>query len=333
MNKMKFVPDLVTGRLKEEDAKRYFSRFGWFAFAFVIIDIVVQNAIAIAASFFPSVYSHWLFWQLLSVIPVYCIVFPLSYVILRPLPTVLPIDDKWSAKEVMGGLCVCVTFMLTGNYISNAFISFFQIMRGTVIQNPLEHSVSTMPLWATFLFVCILAPILEEIFFRGILCRKLLMLGEGYAIVLPAAFFALVHGNFFQVFYAFMIGCFFSFVYVRTGKLIYTIIYHVLINFLCSFVISFILRYVDLEAILGGEFAVTSENIFGFIGLLWYEAVTYGLAIAGIVIIVKQYKKIRLQAGLLPPPEGKGVSCVLLNAGVAAAITVFAITMLSSLML
>lgn len=331
MNKMKFVPDLVTGRLKEEDAKKYFSRFGWFAFAFTLINIVAQNAIAIAASYFPAVYEHWLFWQLLSVIPLYGIALPLSYVILRPLPTVLPIDDKWRAKELMGGLCVCVTLMLAGSYISNIFVNFFSIMRGTSLQNPVEVSVSSMPLWATLLFVCILAPILEEVFFRGILCRKLLMLGEGYAIVLPAAFFALAHGNFFQVFYAFVLGCFFSFVYVRTGKLIYTIIYHALINFLGSFVISVILNYVDLEAMLGGEFAVTAENIFGFIALLWYEAVTYGLAIAGIVIMVKQYKKIRLQTGLLPPPEGKGVSCVLLNAGVAAAITLFAITMLASI--
>ena len=332
MNKMKFVPDLVTGRLREEDAKKYFSRFGWFAFAFMLINIAAQNAIAIAASFFPAVYNHWLFWQLLSIIPLYGIALPLSYMVLRPLPTVLPIDDKWSGKALMGGLCVCMTLMLVGNYISNIFVSFFQVMRGTVMSNPVETSVSSMPLWGTFLFVCVLAPILEEIFFRGILCRKLLMLGEVYAIVLPSAFFALAHGNFFQVFYAFVLGCFFSFVYVRTGKLIYTIIYHAIINFLGSFVIAFILRYVDLSSMLNGELSITSENIFGLIGLLWYEVLTYGLAIAGIVILVKQYKKVRLQQGLLPPPEGKGVSCVLLNAGVAAAITVFAITMLTSIM-
>ena len=332
MNKMKFVPDLVTGRLREEDAKRYFSRFGWFIFAFMLINIAAQTVIALAVSFFPSVYNHWLFWQLLSIIPLYGIALPLSYMVLRPLPTVLPIDDKWSGKELMGGLCVSMTLMLLGNYISNVFISFFQIMRGTVMSNPIEASVSSMPLWATLLFVCILAPVLEEIFFRGILCRKLLMLGEGYAIVLPSAFFALAHGNFFQVFYAFVLGCFFSFVYVRTGKLIYTIVYHAIINFLGSFVISFILRYVDLNSMLEGGLSINSENIFGLIGLLWYEALTYGLAIAGIVILVKQYKKIRLQQGLLPPPEGKGVSCVLLNAGVAAAITVFVVIMLTSIM-
>ena len=75
-----------------------------------------------------------------------------------------------------------------------------------------------------------------------------------------------------------------------------------------------------------------ASNIFGVLGLVWYEIITYGLAIAGIVILFKQRTKIHLGAGLLPPPEGKGVSCVLLNAGVAAAIAVFAVTMLLSIM-
>lgn len=332
MTKMKFVPDLVTGRLREEDAKRYFSRFGWFAFTFTLVNIVVQNVIAIVVSqFFPTVYSHWLFWELLSLIPLYCIALPISYIVLRPLPTVLPIDEKWKPKEWLGGMCVCMTLMLVGNYVSNVFITFFQIMRGTSLENPVETSINSMPRWATLLFICIVAPILEELFFRGILCRKLLMLGEGYAIVLPAAFFALCHGNFFQVFYAFVLGCFFSFVYVRTGKLIYTIIYHVIINFLGSFVISLILDYVDLDAMLNGTFVVDATNIFGLIGLLWYEIITYGAAIVGIVLLVKKHKEFKPQTGLLPPPEGKGVSCVLLNSGVAAAITVFAITMLLSI--
>ncbi len=333
MTNLKFVPNILTGRLTEEDAKRYFSRFGWFAFAFTLINILSQNAIAIfVTTFFPSLFSHWIFLELLPLISLYGISMPLAYLILKPLPTVLPIDDKWRPKEWIGGLCVCTALMLAGNYISNIFITFFQAMRGNIIQNPVAESVAAVPLWATLVFTCIIAPIAEELFFRGLICRKLLVLGEGYAIVLPAAFFALSHGNFFQVFYAFVLGCFFSFVYVRTGKLIYTIIYHIIINFMGSFVISIILQYVDLEGMLGGSFSVNSENIFGFLALIWYELITYGFAIAGIVILVKQYKKIHFQQGLLPPPEGKGVSCVLLNAGVAASITAFAVIMLLSIL-
>lgn len=333
MKQLKFSPNIVTGRLSEEDAKKYFSRFGWFAFAFTLINLFARSILLVVLSaIFPTVTSSWLFWQALPFIPLYGIALPIAYFILRPLPTVLPIDDKWSAKELIGGMCVCMTFMLVGNYISNIVISFFQAFRGVILENPVEATVSSMPRWATLLFVCILAPILEELLFRGLLCRKLLLLGEKYAIFIPAAFFALAHGNFFQVFYAFILGCFFSYVYVKTGKLIYTIVYHIIINFLVSFVISIILDHIDLEAIANGAFTVDASNIFGVLGLVWYEIITYGLAIAGIVILFKQRKKIYLGVGLLPPPEGKGVSCVLLNAGVAAAIAVFAVTLLLSIM-
>ena len=332
MTKIKFSPDLVTGRLREEDAKSYFSRFGWFAFAFTLINMLAQNVISIVVyTFFPSVYSHWFFWELLSLIPLYGIALPISYIILRPLPTVLPIDDKWKPKEWLGGICICMMLMLAGNYVSNIFVTFFQIMRGVSMENPVAESIDSMPRWATLLFICIIAPILEEFFFRKLLCPKLLMLGEAYAIVLPAAFFALSHGNFFQVFYAFVLGCFFSFVYVRTGKLIYTIVYHMIINFFGSFVVSIILDYVDLDAILNGSFVIDASNIFGLIGLMWYEIITYGMAIVGIILIVKKYKEFKPQTGLLPPPERKGISCVLLNSGVAASITIFSILMLLSL--
>ena len=331
MNRIRFVPDIVTGRLKEDDAKRYFSRFGWFAFAFTLINMNFQGIVAeLVYRFLPGIYEHYLFWQLLPLISMYAVAFPIAYVIIRPLPTVLPIDDKWNFKELLGSICVCMALMMVGSSISNVFVSFFSSMRGSAVENPVEQSVSSMPLWATFVFICILAPIFEEIFFRAFLCRKFLMLGEVYAIVLPAAFFALSHGNFYQVFYAFVIGCFFSFIYVRTGKLIYTIVFHMIINFIGSFAISLILQYVNLNSLTSGEFVINSSNILGLIGLMWYEIIYFGAIIAGIIIVIKKRNSFRLQAGILPPPEKKGASCVLMNAGVAAAIAVFAFTMLIS---
>ena len=337
MKKLRFVPDLVTGRLNENDAKSYFSRFGWFAFAFMLINILVQNVIAvIVATFFPSVYSHYLFMEFLSIVPFYCIALPIAYNILRPLPTEDPIKEKIKPTELLGCACISMALMMVGNYISQIFVSFFMVMRGAELQNPVADSVMSMPHWATLVFVCIIPPILEELFFRGLLCRKLTVLGEAYAIILPSAFFALAHGNFFQVFYAFVLGCFFSLVYIRTGKLVYTIILHMLINLMGSFVPSLILEYVDINAMLdavsNGSFIINSSNIMGILLLLLYELITYGAAIAGVVLLIKKYKEFKPQTGILPPPERRGAACVLMNSGVAAAIALFAVVMLMSLL-
>ena len=334
MNKLRFVPDLLTGRLNEYDAKRYFSRIGWFAFAYYLINSVVVTLIAtVTLTFFPSLYENFLFTQLLSFIPSYAIALPVAYQIIRPLPTVAPDKEKMKISHWFCGMSISIALMLAGNYVSNIIITMFSIaLRGNVnTQNPVETVVSATPLWATVLFVVILAPILEEVMFRGILCKKLMILGEGYAIVIPSVFFALCHGNFFQLFYAFTLGCFFSFIYVRTGKLRYSILYHMAINLLGSVVAPFVLDHVDFDAMMSGSFSVNAGNILGLLGFLWYELIVMGAAIFGIVLIVKNYKEFKPQSGLLPPPERRGISCVMMNSGVAAAIAVFALVLVGSL--
>lgn len=331
-----FTPDPLTGRLTENDAKRYFSRFGWFAFAMLMLTTLFQTVLDVIVYYvFPSFYGHFMFYEILSFVPLYCLALPLCELILRPLPTVVPLKAKMGAAKWFYGLCICIALMLGGNYISQTILTFFQAIRGNDMQNPVEQVVNSMPLWATFIFVVILAPILEELFFRGIVCKKLLAVGEGYAIVLSAAFFGLFHGNFFQLFYAFALGCFFAFIYIKTGKLINSILYHMAINFLGGFVAPLILRFIDLDAILAGEisFELLLDNVLPLLGLLWYELFMYGTAIAGLVILIKNLSLFKPQAGLLPPPEKGRVSVVLLNTGVAAAITVFSLTLVRSVII
>ncbi len=333
MNTIKFMPDLVTGRLNEYDAKRYFSRFGWFAFTYFLLNTIISTVIAtVVFRFFPNVYYHFLFSEILNVIVSYAISLPIAYLIIKPLPTVKPDKEKMKVSHWFCGLSISVALMMVGNYISNIFLSMFMSFLGAVPQNPISERVDSAPLWVTVIFVVIIAPILEEIMFRGILCKKLLILGEGYAIILPAAFFALCHGNFFQLFYAFTLGCFFSFIYVRTGKLIYTILYHMAINLLGGVLTPAILKLINYEAMLEEDFNINSQNIFGFIGFLWYELIIIGVTIFGIVIVIKKYKDFKPVSGLLPPPERKAAVCVLLNSGVAAAIALFAFTLFGSLL-
>ena len=333
MKKIRFVPDIVTGRLTEEDAKLYFSRFGLFVLAYTLINSTVQvTAMVVVMRFFPSLYYNYLFGRILPIVAMYAVAFPIAYGIIKPLPTVYPIDDKWSFGELAGCVCVCITIMTGGSYVSNIVVTFLSNLRGSFIENPLGTSIQSMPLWATFLFICVLAPIFEELFFRAFLCKKLLMTGEIYAIILPAAFFALSHGNFYQVFYAFAFGCFFSFIYVRTGKIIYTIVFHMIVNFIGSFLTAIILGHVDLSSILRGEIATDTESLIGLIVLIVYELIIYAAMIAGVVIIIKKMRGFRLHTGILPPPEKKGFTCVMMNGGVAAAIAVLSFSLLGSVL-
>lgn len=85
---------------------------------------------------------------------------------------------------------------------------------------------------AGFITVCILAPILEEILFRGILLRGLLQKGISpiFAIFLSSFLFGLAHLNPWQFLGAGLLGAVFGFVYYRTKALWICILLHALNN-------------------------------------------------------------------------------------------------------
>lgn len=85
---------------------------------------------------------------------------------------------------------------------------------------------------AGFITVCILAPIIEEILFRGILLRGLLQNGTSpiLAISLSAVLFGMAHLNPWQFLGAGLLGAVFGFIYYRTQSLWLCMLLHALNN-------------------------------------------------------------------------------------------------------
>ena len=87
------------------------------------------------------------------------------------------------------------------------------------------------PFWSSFLVVAIFAPIFEEWLCRGMVLRGLLTkMKPGWAIVVSALFFAVIHANPWQALNAFLIGLVMGYVYYKTGSLILTMIIHFVNN-------------------------------------------------------------------------------------------------------
>jgi len=91
---------------------------------------------------------------------------------------------------------------------------------------------------AGFITVCILAPVFEEILFRGILLRGMLQnqINPTIAIILSSVLFGLAHMNPWQFIGAGILGAIFAYIYYRTKSLWICIFLHSLNN-----TISFIL--------------------------------------------------------------------------------------------
>ncbi|ELC8443740.1 CPBP family intramembrane metalloprotease [Clostridium perfringens] len=90
----------------------------------------------------------------------------------------------------------------------------------------------------------IIAPIFEEIFYRGLVfgylrrdCKLIT------ALILQAFFFAFMHGNLFQGFYAFLLGILLGLLVYYTNSIYSSMIGHIIFNILGSGVLSYLSNY------------------------------------------------------------------------------------------
>ena len=121
-------------------------------------------------------------------------------------------------------------------------VNYAGVEQGTSLTDLLGKDI-----WPYLVYAVIGAPILEELAFRKTLLDRLHDYGEGYAAVISALLFGLMHGNHMQFFLAFFIGLIFAMVYQRTGRIIYTMILHAMINFTASVPELFAIIEIDVD--------------------------------------------------------------------------------------
>ena len=104
------------------------------------------------------------------------------------------------------------------------------------------HSYSSLPEYFNLnefllytLGVAVLAPLIEEFIFRGIVISRLEKHGKGFAIFTSAVIFGLAHSNIVSVVFAFIAGLAFGWLYIKTRNLWVSIFVHFLNNMLSIF--------------------------------------------------------------------------------------------------
>ena len=305
--KYKFLPSPATGVLTDEDTKKYFSRLGFAVFAFALsinlASVLIQYAhLFVVNTFFPDLMKNEIYssiaGMMVSIICIYGIGLPVFMLVSRVLPRANPLKSSMSVGQFLGAFCITTAMTAAGNLVSNFILIFFNSMLGSIPENPVEQMTSSTNIWVTIAFGVILVPFLEELFFRRIVCSKLLPLGEGYAVFVSAAIFGLIHGNFYQFAYAFLVGALFAFIYVKTGRLIYTTILHMIVNFLGMVVAPWLLNLINsideskLDAVINDlnngvvvDEAVIMSLLTPMLIFMAYGLVTLILEFVGIILL------------------------------------------------
>ena len=118
--------------------------------------------------------------------------------------------------------------------IATAFI--VDSLNGIMPETPewFENAMSQImdaPVWITLISVSLFAPLFEEWLCRGLILRGLLQkTSPAVAIMVSAAFFAVLHMNPWQALPAFLLGVLFGYVYYKTGSLKLTMLMHCVNN-------------------------------------------------------------------------------------------------------
>lgn len=165
-----------------------------------------------------------------------------------------------------------------------------------------------------FVYMGILAPLSEEILFRGVVLDALRPYGKRFAILGSAVLFGLFHGNLLQTPYAFLVGLVLGYVTVE-HSLIWAVVLHLFNNLVLA----------DLLTRLTENLPVILQNMFYFV-------IFGGFALASLVVLGLRWREVRsyLQSEWI---DRRCLKCFFTNSGVLALIALMAANMISLLFL
>ena len=106
-----------------------------------------------------------------------------------------------------------------------------------------EQAIELVEPWLVIIAVVVVAPIAEEVFFRGVVFNALLReAGPRWAFIGSSALFAVIHLSLVAVVPLFLLGLAFAWIYQRTQNLLAPIAMHAVVNAV-SVAVTLLVRY------------------------------------------------------------------------------------------
>lgn len=150
---------------------------------------------------------------------------------------------------------------------------------------------------ATTLYACVIAPVTEEILYRGFVLKNLSRVSQNFGIIVSAVLFGLAHENLSQFILAMPVGIFLARITIKHNSLLPSIGVHVAVNTMAT-VINLCTTYIP-GAGAGTTTELMSGEIWGAIALFTIEVVYYFIAGAGLVFWIKELRCNRLPANTI----------------------------------
>lgn len=267
--------------------KTFFSKIGINYLILAIIAIIFQIiAINILGRFNETLINDYNILTVTSSICNYILPLPILLYLMKKLESDELEKHTLSIKTVITYIAVSLTLMWIGNIIGIIITTLISSTASVEVTNPVQTLLSSTDMWLNLVIISIIGPVFEEFFFRKLLIDRTIKYGAKISILLSALIFGLFHGNLNQFFYAFLIGGFFAYIYIKTGNLIYPAIMHITVNLMGSVVSLLVLG--SVENLTSGSLIATDLII-----VIGYLLITLSAFLIGIITLSK-YKTARL---------------------------------------
>ena len=129
--------------------------------------------------------------------------------------SMIPVNYEAFGMKVSGYTCKPVDSR-SNRTMQNFFING-RFVRSKTMMAALESSSGMQEGLAMFIYASILAPISEEILFRGLIQHSLLPFGKKFAVFGSALLFGIFHGNLAQTPFAFLAGLCYNGTWIIVG--------------------------------------------------------------------------------------------------------------------
>lgn len=308
-----------------KENKKHFSKLG---LVYLIGAALIWALGELTGALVRGVKPEWLedanLAMILSMLPMYLIGIPVLVYLVKKIPATEIVKRSMKAWQYMLAIIMCFFVMYSSNIIGVIITGVIGIIKGSPVDNVMMEMTNGTNLLVTFVCTVICAPIMEEYVFRKLLVDRTVRYGQGVAVVLSGLMFGLFHGNLNQFAYAFTIGMFLAFIYVKTGQIKYTMGLHAIINFFGGVFIMKLMELVEYEECLAAIEAGISdaelvnmmmENLAGWALLGCFFMVIICFMIAGLVLFIVFRKRFVLEKGEIVIPKGERFATVVLNWG------------------
>ncbi|MBO4456543.1 MAG: CPBP family intramembrane metalloprotease [Butyrivibrio sp.] len=251
------------------------------------------------------------------------LLYPVMYLAIRKVPKFEIKKNKLGFGGFIACICITYAIMVICNGVGIMINNAIGRITGLGNVNPLLQTIDVISPGVQVVVVVILAPICEELLFRKFIVDRIVNYSEVVAMLLSGVMFGLYHGNLAQFMYAFGLGVFFAFIYIRTGKIIYTIILHMIVNGFGTFFTKVLLGGInmtefmnvyssgDSEAIT--EYAMEHADTFAMAGLAML--VVFAVIFAGVILMIALHKKFVFEHHEEEIEKGKRFQVAILNPG------------------